>query len=98
MEQITNLTTECSLGSDASIGGTSVTFSGAGKYGDYSLTGVNCVLRILRAPEATSVKIAQTRALDGRQEEHWGVWSASWTFHPDDGLNMVIEIDEEPAG
>ena len=34
--------------------------------------------------------IESTRALDGYQQETFGEFSASWTYHPDDGLNMTI--------
>ena len=34
--------------------------------------------------------LAASRALDGTQEQSWGDYSASWTYHPDDGLNIVI--------
>jgi hypothetical protein len=32
----------------------------------------------------------QTRALDGRQSETWEDFSASWTYHPDNGLDVLI--------
>ena len=31
-----------------------------------------------------------TRAIDGTQEEQWGLYRATWTYHPDQGLNVVI--------
>lgn len=75
----------------------SITFSGAGQYDAASILDVACVLTELGADSSTNSKISQTRALDGRQEDHWGVYSASWTYHPDDGLNLIVEIDDPPA-
>src|SRR5690625_485293 len=54
---------------------------------------VRCVLTELEAPSATWVKIGNTRALDGRQEDDWPGFKASWTYHPDSGLNILIERD-----
>ena len=31
------------------------------------------------------------RALDGRQTGTWDDFEASWGYHPDDGINLVIE-------
>jgi hypothetical protein len=50
-----------------------------------------CVLRELGMPDATWNKIETTRALDGRQDDEWDGYSASWTYHPDDGLNVTVE-------
>jgi hypothetical protein len=50
-----------------------------------------CILRALDVTDAVTSQIDQTRALDGRQEADWGSFHASWTYHPDDGVNMVIE-------
>jgi hypothetical protein len=31
-----------------------------------------------------------TRALDGMQTASWGNYEASWTYHPDEGLDVVV--------
>ena len=31
-----------------------------------------------------------TRALDGRQSATWAQFEASWTYHPDDGLDVLV--------
>jgi hypothetical protein len=48
------------------------------------------VLLALRAPSFVVTEIDNTRALDGMQRDHWRKFKASWTYHPDDGLNIVI--------
>ena len=38
------------------------------------------------------VKMGQTRALDGRQYAYAGKYSASWTYHPDKGLEVIYSM------
>lgn len=49
-----------------------------------------CVLGALNAPVYVLRQVEGTRAIDGRQSESWGSFEASWTYHPDDGLDMLI--------
>jgi hypothetical protein len=51
---------------------------------------IGCVLGALGAPASVIAQIQGTRALDGRQSATWDGFSASWTYHPDDGLDAVI--------
>ena len=37
-------------------------------------------------------RIGNTRALDGTQTAESEIASASWTYHPDDGLSLVVEL------
>jgi hypothetical protein len=50
-----------------------------------------CVLQGLEASDSVIARMDNTRALDGRQTGTWGDFEASWGYHPDDGLNLVIE-------
>lgn len=59
---------------------------GSGGYDDFL-----CILRELDAPQSLDAKIEQTRALDGRQSDAWTGYTIDWNYHPDDGLNAVIE-------
>lgn len=68
----------------------SITFSGL-----ESTNSIDCVLDRLEAPSSIVTRMGQTRALDGRQEEEWGKFEVSWSYHPDDGLNAVIEPREK---
>ena len=54
-----------------------------------------CVLLELDTPDSVINRIDSTRALDGRQTGTWEDFSASWGYHPDNGLDIVIEM---PAG
>jgi len=49
-----------------------------------------CVLDELDAPASMRQRMLLTRAIDGTQEEQWGLYRATWTYHPDQGLNVVI--------
>lgn len=53
-----------------------------------------CVLHELKTPDSTISRMGQTRALDGRQSATWKGYSASWGYHPDSGMNVVIETAE----
>lgn len=52
---------------------------------------VVCVLNELDAPESLFTKLDSTRALDGTQSVDWSGFTASWTYHPDNGLNVIVE-------
>jgi hypothetical protein len=54
------------------------------------LSHVQCVLKDLSAPDAVWMHMGDTRALDGRQQDSWGAYTASWTYHPDQGLDVII--------
>lgn len=49
-----------------------------------------CVLDELDAPASMRQRMLLTRAIDGTQEEQWGPFRATWTYHPDQGLNVAI--------
>ncbi|WP_155838808.1 hypothetical protein [Arthrobacter castelli] len=55
---------------------------------------VACVLMELETTDSVISKIDSTRALDGRMTGQWGEFSASWGYHPDSGLDIVIEVVE----
>lgn len=67
-------------------------FDGSLNYdtGDASLDEVTCVLGELDAPTNVTARMDSTRALDGMQDAEWGKFEASWTYHPDDGLDLII--------
>ncbi|MBM7489150.1 hypothetical protein JOD64_000372 [Micromonospora luteifusca] len=51
---------------------------------------LQCYLTELKVPDAVIAEIEGTRALDGRQSGEWDDMRASWIYHPDDGLQMII--------
>lgn len=56
-----------------------------------NVNSVVCVLRRLDTPEAVVQHVDTTRALDGQQTDEWDGVKARWTYHPEAGLQMVIE-------
>lgn len=50
-----------------------------------------CVLGYLKTPVAVIEHMDSTRALDGRQTDSWGEFTAGWTYHPDDGMDLTIQ-------
>lgn len=59
--------------------------------GTEDYTAYTCMLSELGVPESTQQKIGRTRALDGTQSDSWGGLKASWSYHPDNGANVLIE-------
>ncbi|PPG51986.1 hypothetical protein C5C24_05770 [Rathayibacter sp. AY2B3] len=55
------------------------------------LADVACVLSEVDVPDSVLTRIDSTRALDGRQEASWDDLDASWGYHPDNGLDLVLE-------
>lgn len=83
-----------SCGANGSVGdqGRSIALDSGYKNG--KLEEVVCVLVALKTPDSVLRKMDTTRALDGRQQASWEDISASWTYHPDSGLDVIIELTE----
>lgn len=56
----------------------------------YALSDVACILNELDTPDFIVSEIDATTALMGRQHEEDGGISYEWSYHPDNGLDMVI--------
>lgn len=61
--------------------------SAGATYTEYS-----CIIDALDVPGSVRAKIGNTRALDGMVTADWDGYSASWNYHPDKGINMVISM------
>lgn len=61
--------------------------------GDLSYEDVVCVLDELGVPDSVHMKMGATRSVDGRLSDSWGHYEVSWTYHPDDGLDVLVELD-----
>ncbi len=83
---------KCHLRAHVADGGKTIALDTEGEEdvsGD-TIEDVACVLLVLKAPSYVVSEIDNTRALDGMQRDHWRNFKASWTYHPDDGLSIVI--------
>ena len=47
----------------------------------------------LGIPSSVAEKMKKTRAIDGMQSQNCGVYTVTWTYHPDTGLNVIYEIN-----
>jgi hypothetical protein len=54
------------------------------------MDGLICMLRELKVPGSVIAQMEGTRALDGRQQAAWDGFSASWSYHPNNGMDVVI--------
>lgn len=54
---------------------------------------LECVYEQLDVPSHVSERIGATRAMDGRQDAAWDGYTASWSYHPDSGANVIIVKD-----
>lgn len=50
----------------------------------------SCVLKATKITDADMNLVESTRALDGRQQASWNGYDATWSYHPDTGLNMTL--------
>ena len=53
---------------------------------------IDCVADELQMPDSVKELVLQTRSIDGRLSGEWKGFSASWGYHPDNGLNMIITM------
>ena len=75
--------------------GRTLSFATYGKYAGYgqnipSESDFNCATRVMGMPAFVMNQINTTRALDGRVTASWGSLTATWTYHPDNGLNIFF--------
>jgi len=84
--------------SDTEIGdgGYSLTVNNKGKddVDGIDYTDLSCLIGALNAPTSVSSHMEQTTSMDGRQTESWDVYEASWSYHPDRGMDAVFTIEK----
>ncbi|MEH0934255.1 hypothetical protein [Micromonospora psammae] len=60
--------------------------------GGLSYPTLECYWSALDMPDSVKAEVGATRALDGRQSGDWADIQASWSYHPDSGLQMVLAL------
>jgi hypothetical protein len=72
--------------------GKTLLFDGSGKedWGKADTSVLACILGELKTPQAVIAHMDTTNALAGRQEDSWEGFTASWTYHPDNGMDVII--------
>lgn len=86
----------CAVNDDLSSDGQSIALDTEGEDDSDGtpLISVFCILRATVAPDYIFDSIKQTRSLDGRVEEAYGEYRATWSYHPDDGLQLSLIFNE----
>lgn len=49
-----------------------------------------CVLAELGVSDSAIAQMGSTSAMDGRQSVSWDGYEASFTYHPDTGMDMIV--------
>lgn len=95
-EAVAGCELEDTYGVDLGDEGQSLSMSGEGNESSgVGFEDMHCVFEAVDMPDGVLTRIDTTRALDGRQTAGWDGLEASWGYHPDSGLNIVIEAGKE---
>lgn len=54
-----------------------------------------CILNALNVSDSVISQIDDTSAMDGRQTASWEGVDASWTYHPDNGMKLILTEAEK---
>jgi hypothetical protein len=75
--------------------GASLLIDGEGEESDgASIDDIVLTLGLLDTPSSVVTRMSSTRALDGMQDATWGDYAASWTYHPDNGLDIIVTVEK----
>jgi hypothetical protein len=69
-------------------GGASIVIDTGSEYG--SVEGMDCILSELGTPESIQAQMGRTTAMMGVQDADSDGIEYSWSYHPDNGVDMVI--------
>lgn len=72
--------------------GRTVTLQGQPAKNERGLKGqdIKCVLNKTSIPDSVVAQMNSTRALDGMQKASWETFAATWTYHPDNGVKVIL--------
>lgn len=57
-----------------------------------SIGDLTCVLDALKTPDSVQAQMDSTSSMQGRQTAEWDGLKASWTYHPDSGFKLIVEL------
>lgn len=63
------------------------------RYESEATTAIAMCNNFLKLPSSVAEKMSSTRALDGMQSQNCGDFTVSWTYHPDNGLKVIYEVN-----
>jgi hypothetical protein len=87
---------ECNLSDGFWIGDEGKTLSidmmGEDESAGATINDIICVVNspLIEVPQFVVNSIETTRALDGKQNGDWDDFEAEWSYHPDNGLDLMI--------
>jgi len=89
---------EVSESEDALLGdsGSSLSLENEGEddFSGLSSAEVFCILDELGMPDHVEQDMLNTTSMDGRREASWEGMTASWSYHPDRGIDTIIYLEE----
>lgn len=79
-----------SLASD----GLSITADSKDEYDFSTLFDILTIITTLNLPDSLYDAMVSTNSLMGRQSETYKAWNVSWSYHPDNGLDVIFKLVE----
>ena len=67
--------------------------TGSNKYHYDAIDAIRAINHYLGLPASLLEKMDSTRALDGTQSQNCGTYTATWNYHPDNGLKVIYEVN-----
>lgn len=64
------------------------------QYSSDIISAIFAINEYLSLPNSLSTKMQSTRALDGMQSQDCGEFTVTWTYHPENGLNVIYEVNQ----
>lgn len=74
--------------------GLSITVDSKNEYDYTSLLDILTIITKLKLPDSLYDAMVSTNSLMGRQSETYNAWNVSWSYHPDNGLDVIFKLVE----
>lgn len=74
--------------------GLSITVDSKNKYDISSFIDISTIISKLKLPDSLYDAMVSTNSLMGRQNETYNAWNVSWSYHPDNGLDVIFKLVE----
>lgn len=90
---ISTATTICNTGKKVDLAGDgkSAMIDSKNEDDQKGVDAIVCMNMMLSAPDSLASKMSNTTAMAGNQSMSWGSYSATWSFHPKNGLDVIYE-------
>ncbi len=81
-----------SIFTELSSDGKSIIMDAYGEYDFTSVADVKTIISCLGLPESLYEEMSHTTALMGRQSDKFENFEVSWSYHPDNGLDVIFKL------